>query len=351
MRSTCLPALSVVALSLIGLCASAALGGEPKTTVRAKRASHRSRSRGTTISLNTGRLGLSYSSGDWHLGLRYPSGGLRRRDSYGLRYRTGHRPVYFRPSVLHVYDRRAPTWWPRYGWDPPSPKPRVYNRYIIVTPPPVRAERESEFDVLQPRKPEADIEPEPQREEGFRSDLSPSLGGQETVGDSFALGEERLRQGMFQEAALSFGRAALGDPDEPAVDLALAIARVGQRQWPEAAGALRAGLARHPDPGAVRLDLRPLLGGTEAYEKMVLALGSALEHAPQDADGQLVLGFLYFADGYWSKAEQHLKQAADLDPTDPAAARIRALALGELERERRKAAEVKPPDQDAAASD
>jgi len=221
--------------------------------------------------------------------------------------------------------------WDR--WEPPCRQVNVYKKYIIINEAPPR--REEHYEVLKPQPP-------PEEPAGFVSTLSPLLGGPDRVGVSFAIGEDYLRRGMFEEAEENFRRAALDAPDEPVVAIALAIAQLGRGDTESAAETLLDALARHPDPDGIRLDLRPWLGGKEAYRERLRALDEALSDDPSQARLHFLRGFLSFADADWQRAVHHFALAEALEPTSQACARMRALALSHVRSSERPEGDAEP---------
>jgi len=328
------PKTIVLALALLAVSALPARSEEGTLTVtlygpfsRALQA-WRGRSPSLRVAGSAGGYSLALSTGyrlaEGSAGLRW-----RKRLTRRLIVRRPQREgvVLFRCYIGHDRWRHhcGRCWddWPPPGWEPPLRQVNVYNRYIIINDAQA-PRREDNYEVLEPN------EPEPVEEPGacYASLLSPGLGGDEKVDDSFALGEERLSRRRFSDAVQHFSRVLLREPGDPVALLALGIAHLGQNDWEDAAHALREGLARHPDPGCIRLDLRPWLGGTEGYGERVLAIHGLLQQTPSDPDPPFLLGFLCFAEGDWSAAVSYFEQAEALDRTDQSSARMRAIALG-----------------------
>ncbi len=167
----------------------------------------------------------------------------------------------------------------------------------------------------------------------FSSALSASLGGPRQRGPAFTLGEAKLKEGGFADAATAFRHALRTEPDSPSTRIALALACAGDGQYENAAYVLRSGLASMPGPGGVRLDVVDVYGGPSAYEKVEGRLREAVQGAPDDADLGLLLGFQYLASGRYEQASDVLRSAHE-------AARADQFVLGLLlAAERRRAAE------------
>jgi uncharacterized protein HemY len=77
-----------------------------------------------------------------------------------------------------------------------------------------------------------------------------------------------------------------------------------------------------------------VFGDKTRFEKQMAALTAKLQQKDENQAAHLLAGFLYFATGDWAKATESLEIAEALDQTDQASARLRALAMKHLQREK-----------------
>jgi len=191
-----------------------------------------------------------------------------------------------------------------------------YTNYVVVNSPTVPAQKDVEqANVIR-------VPPEPEPASSYASELAPMLGGADKVDAAFALGEAKLRQGAWPEAANALALSVRARPNDPTRRMALALALAGADQHRAAAAALRVALGNWRDLGAVRLDPVNVFGSDGAYEDLVMRLSLAAELAPEDADVSLLLAFVQFAGGRDEEASRLLWGLHDRGPTDPVVARL-----------------------------
>jgi hypothetical protein len=152
----------------------------------------------------------------------------------------------------------------------------------------------------------------------FGSRLSAMLGGPREVQLAFALGEAKLQEGRFPDAAAAFRRAVAAAPGAAAPRVALALALLGDGQYDAAAKELRAGLSLVSDWPAIRLDAAAVFGGVGAYQALETRLLTVARGDAANSDLQLLLGFQYFATGRGAEAAKLLQPAAAANPEDVA---------------------------------
>ncbi|MFW6189421.1 MAG: tetratricopeptide repeat protein [Planctomycetota bacterium] len=161
--------------------------------------------------------------------------------------------------------------------------------------------------------------PETERDRGrdrgrFGSTLAPMLGADKWVPLDFAVGELRLKQGRFEEAAQAFARAIAKHPDQAVAKLGRALALLGAEDYEAAAHILRRGLRGMSDWSGLFLEPREAFGSAEAAEVVLARLRDALQEAPDDEDLRLLVGFLDFAQLRFEAASEQLKRADTEDP-------------------------------------
>ncbi len=287
------------------------------------------------------RPSSSYSRSRRSSGYRKSGRGHRRshRSSYGLYLGW---PYFYGSYGYYPYNSYY--YWPYYGYGYSYTYPSSYytNSYTVVAVPPATEagtgaqEQRGVYQTFGPQEGDSTAPHEAQTADEalrFSSALSASLGGPRQRGPAFTLGEAKLREGGFTDAAAAFRHALRTEPDDPSTRIALALACAGDGQYENAAYMLRSGLASMPDPGGVRLDVVDVYGGPSAYEKVEGRLREAVQGAPDDADLGLLLGFQYLASGRYEQASDVLRSAHE-------AARADQLVLGLLlAAERRRAAE------------
>ncbi len=162
--------------------------------------------------------------------------------------------------------------------------------------------------------------------EEFRSRLSPMLGGSRDVSLTFALGEAKLQEGRYADAAAAFVRAAAAAPGAAAPHLALSLALAADGRYQAAGTELRTGVALVTDWPSIKLDPAVTFGGggpAQAFEGKVT---TAARTDAADNDLQLLLAFVYFATGRGADAEKLLQPQAAAAPEDRAVGRFLAAA-------------------------
>jgi len=211
------------------------------------------------------------------------------------------------------------------GHDPEPPVNIQYN-YIVIQPPPGFTEEGHE--ILKPNKPKE--ETRKQQDVLYASKLAGLLGSDQKVDESFAIGADFLKRGVYDKAIESFRRAHKKDEEAPLPRLALGVAQLARGDFGYAAESVRAALAKHTDPEKIKLDAWQMFGGPSVYDQRFGQIRAGLRANPKDADLHLLAGFLYFALEDWTRAAEHFGQAEKLDQADAASARMRALAVGNL---------------------
>jgi tetratricopeptide (TPR) repeat protein len=166
-------------------------------------------------------------------------------------------------------------------------------------------------------------------DETFESPLALILSGRGEAGVAFALGEAKLRDGEFGQAAAAFSQSLKDYPDDAAARVALALALMGDGKYEGAAHMLKRGLRLLPDWQDIRLGTEGPLSGSEAYEEAMLRLRDAAAEQPADTDLQLLLGFHYYSSGRFAEAAKILWAAQEAGATEEL---IRDLLLAAEER-------------------
>jgi len=263
---------------------------------------------------------------------------LRDRDDFrrygGLHYVHHHgRTVYY---LSFGYSRPPYYAGLYYDYLPAPRRDTDVNVYVLPRQEP---DRQQEYTVLEPKAQDT------QKEAEDASELSPKLGGPETVSLEFALAEEALKHGMFGLAVQDFRKLALDSPDDPVPMLALGLTLFARDDLEDAAAALRAALAVLPDPEAIKLDEPLVFGSGGTYDLRIQEVAAGLEEHPDNADLQFLMGLHYFSGGDFPQAVEHLGKAEALDPADVASARLRALSTGHVAEAEKAAANPAGPAQ------
>ncbi len=259
------------------------------------------------------RFGFGSSRGGRH--------GFRRRE-----YSTGY-PYYL--------------WWPWGGTDvtiglgsAPERVDRYYYIYDPVPnayrspyyPPQAGAEGLVRLDTPTARQTDKDVQEEAASTNGtdsaFGSKLAPMLGGPRTVGIAFALGEAKLREGQYTEAAAAFGRAVAEAPEDPIRRMALALALSGAGRYSLAAKAARKAVSDHQEPEALRLDAASAFGGEEAFGRVMVGLDEAVSAQPKDVDLGMLRGLLLLASAQDGAAAEQFWSVYVPDQPDPVVAKL-----------------------------
>jgi len=191
---------------------------------------------------------------------------------------------------------------------------REYTHYVVLDTPtvtsPSTAVATGPYGIpLKPAPPKSDAKL-------FDSRLAPMLGGSQKVPAAFALGEQALRDGDFDQAAFAFRQALLETPDEPAAHIALSMALVAVEDYEGAGRALKQGLRGLEDVKVVQLDPPGAFGPGGTYDRIAERLRGAAQNDPANRDVQLLLGFHYFAIGHFGQAGEVLWAAQDAGPKD-----------------------------------
>ena len=269
---------------------------------------------------------------DEHRSDRHGSGEVRRDHVRGRSRRT--RYYYFGLGHPYYYAYGYP-YYPSYG-----------SRYYFYYEPsysggdedyddPERLTTQQLVDRYAPEK-GAEQEAEPPEEEdpatpqrtGYASPLTQRLGGDGRVDLSFASGEYFMSRGNYKEAIEHFRSDPDGGPEDYIRAAALGLAHLAQGEFQMAAAAMRYAVAHHPEPALITVESQAMLGSPDLYDSSMREVLKRLEEEPENADLQLLAGLHFFMRREWAPAVEHLKAAEQIDPTDPAAARLRAEALG-----------------------
>ena len=156
----------------------------------------------------------------------------------------------------------------------------------------------------------------------FESRLSPALGGRSRVDVGFALGESKLREGAYNEAASAFIRSSSTAPADPVRRLALCLALAGGGHYQSSARSLRQALPRVTELAELSFRPEEVFADRKSFEGITESLSALLEDGAATADLRLLLGFLHFAAGEDGAAAEALSETYAADALDPLAAQL-----------------------------
>jgi len=274
---------------------------------------------------------------------------------------------YWRSREYYLWPGRDHGDWSRYLFWPGSDRTtiiigfgasrRVGSSYYVYDPgpylylPPYEPVAEDPARLIKLDTPTARTEPDDTAVAGagvsapgvtgtFESRLSPSLGGRSRVDVAFALGESKLRERAYNEAASAFIRSASTAPADPVRRLALCLALAGGGHYQSAASSLRQALPRVAGLAELSFRVEEVFADRESFEGITESLGALLEGEAATADLRLLLGFLHFATGDDGAAAAALSETYSADALDPLAAQL-LLAAEERLRAREQA---RPPE-------
>ena len=165
---------------------------------------------------------------------------------------------------------------------------------------------------------------------GHDSRLSPQLGGPDSVGPFFALGEKRLRAGEYRGAVDMFRRAEAGDPGNSAPKLALALAHVAARQYWGAARMLRRAVRLLGTWTDGTFSPEDAFGSLKDFRAIQARLREDLEKAPRDRDMLLLAAYLHFVADEDEEALTYVRLADRDGMADEMAKRLRQEVLVRL---------------------
>ena len=131
------------------------------------------------------------------------------------------------------------------------------------------------------------------------------------------LGDRLFRAGNFVRAAERYEQSIRADPDRAAPRARLAQVALVRGKYQDAANKLREAQTAEPGWLATAGDLRAIFPEPAEYARLVAKLEAHLQSQPEDRDGWLVLGALWYLSGRTQRAADVFLRLTDRreDPT------------------------------------
>jgi len=148
------------------------------------------------------------------------------------------------------------------------------------------------------------------------------------------IGVRLLERGQYVRAQQAFQAAREAQPSSPYASYLLAQAFFATGDYSQAARSIRDGAERNPDWPRHRLDVRSFYNDAREMRDQLAKLETFAQAHPEDADAQLVLGYMAYFSRDYGKAEQVFSKLESDRPQDALAASYKRLALVELDRTR-----------------
>lgn len=131
------------------------------------------------------------------------------------------------------------------------------------------------------------------------------------------LGDRLFRAGNYARAADRYEQSVRADPDRAGPRARLAQVALVRGKYQDAANKLREAQTAEPGWLATADDLRAIHPEPAEYARLVAKLEAHLQAQPEDRDGWLVLGALWYLSGRTQKAADVFLRLTDRreDPT------------------------------------